>query len=70
MALNQLIGKQMIRSLDIIKTCEIQYDTNQPCVAIDLLKYDYSKMINIYQIAKSIKGIHSMPLIMFILYTC
>lgn len=37
---NQLIGKQVIRSLDIIKTCEIQYDTNQPCVAINLLKYD------------------------------
>lgn len=36
MALNQLIGKRVIRSLDIIKTCEIQYDTNQPCVAIDL----------------------------------
>lgn len=40
MVLNQLIGKQVIRSLDVIKTYKIQYDTNQPCVAIDLLKYD------------------------------
>ena len=39
MVFNQFIGKQVIRSLDIIKTCKIQYDTNQPCVAIDLLKY-------------------------------